>query len=90
MDDISIWMEYTRYIPGIYRKSEFQMLGATTGALNPIDVLVIGAQDGLQLRLEGVRLHFGVYIHHTDLWFGTNILKVEHQSEYNKLKHWTA
>ena len=42
-------------------------LGATTGAMNPIDVLVIGGQDGLQLLLEGVRLHFGVYIHHCSL-----------------------
>ena len=33
----------------------------------PIDVLVIGGQDGLHLGLEGVRLHFGVYIHHCAL-----------------------
>ena len=26
----------------------------------------------------------------TDLWIGTNILKVEHWSEYDNLKHWTA
>jgi hypothetical protein len=26
----------------------------------------------------------------TDLWIGRNILKVERQSEYDKLKHWTA
>jgi hypothetical protein len=25
-----------------------------------------------------------------ELWIGTNILKVEHQSEYNHLKHLTA
>ncbi len=25
-----------------------------------------------------------------DLWIGTNILKVERQSEYDHLKHWTA
>ena len=37
-------------------------LGATAGALNPLDVLVIGCQDCLQLRLEGVSLHFGIYI----------------------------
>jgi hypothetical protein len=30
-------------------------LMANTGALNPMDVLVIGSQDGLQLLLEGVR-----------------------------------
>jgi hypothetical protein len=39
-------------------------LGATAGAHNPLDILVIGVQDGLQLRREGVRLHFGVYFHH--------------------------
>ncbi len=37
---------------------------ATAGALNPLDVLIIGGQDGLQLQLEGVRLHFGVIIYH--------------------------
>jgi hypothetical protein len=26
----------------------------------------------------------------TDLWIGTNILKVERQPEYDNLKHWTA
>ncbi len=30
-------------------------LVANAGSLNPIDVLVIGSQDGLQLQLEGVR-----------------------------------
>ncbi len=35
-------------------------LGASTGALNPLDVLVIGCQDCLQLLLEGNRLHFGI------------------------------
>ncbi len=33
-------------------------LGATAGALNPLDVLVIGCQDCLHLLLEGVRFHF--------------------------------
>jgi hypothetical protein len=33
-------------------------------ALNPLDILIIGGQDGLQLQLEGVRLHFGVCINH--------------------------
>ena len=42
-------------------------LGATAGALNPLDVLVKGCQDGLQLQLEGVRLHFGIYIYHCAL-----------------------
>ena len=42
-------------------------LGATAGALDPLDVLVKGCQDGLQLRLEGVRLHFGIYIYHLAL-----------------------
>ena len=42
-------------------------LVATAGALNPLDVLVIGGQDSLQLRLEGVRLHFGVCIYHRAL-----------------------
>ena len=42
-------------------------LGATAGALNPLDVLVKGCQDGLQLQLEGVRLHFGIYIYHRAL-----------------------
>ena len=32
-------------------------LGATASALNLLDVLVIGDQDGLELRPEGVRLH---------------------------------
>jgi hypothetical protein len=41
--------------------------GATAGALNPHDILVIGCQDGLQLLREGVRLHFGVYLHHSAL-----------------------
>ncbi len=40
-------------------------LGATAGALNPHDILVIGCHDGLQLLREGVRLHFGVYLHHS-------------------------
>ena len=35
---------------------------ANVPALNPLDVLVIGGQDGLQLQHEGVRLHFGVCI----------------------------
>ncbi len=38
-------------------------LGATTGAQNPLDVLIIGCQDCLQLLLEGVRLHFRIYIY---------------------------
>ncbi len=42
-------------------------LGATAGARNLLDVLVIGSQDGLQLRQESVRLHFGVYLHHRAL-----------------------
>jgi hypothetical protein len=44
-------------------------LGATADALNHLDVLVIlvGCQDCLQLRLEGVRLHFGKYIYHRAL-----------------------
>ena len=42
-------------------------LVATAGALNPLDVLVIGGHDSLQLRLEGVRLHFGVCIYHSAL-----------------------
>ncbi len=42
-------------------------LGATAGALNPHDVILIGGQDGLQLLCEGVRLHFGVYSHHSAL-----------------------
>ncbi len=42
-------------------------LVATAGDLNPRDVLVIGGQDGLQLQLEGVRLHFGVCIYHSSL-----------------------
>ena len=42
-------------------------LGATAGALNPLDVLVKDCQDGLQLRLEGVRHHFGIYIYHRSL-----------------------
>ncbi len=42
-------------------------LGATAGAHNPLDILVKGCHDGLQLRREGVRLHFGVYIHHSTL-----------------------
>jgi hypothetical protein len=29
-------------------------LGAATGVLNPIDVLIVGCQDGLQLQLEGI------------------------------------
>ena len=44
-----------------------QTVGATAGALNPLYVLVKGCQDGLQLRLEGVRLHFGIYIYHRAL-----------------------
>ncbi len=41
-------------------------LGAIDGALNPLDVLVIlvGCQDCLQLRLQGVRLHLGICIYH--------------------------
>jgi hypothetical protein len=42
-------------------------LGATAGAHNPLDILVKGCKDGLQLLCEGVRLHFGVYIHHSTL-----------------------
>jgi hypothetical protein len=42
-------------------------LGATTGALNPIDVLIIVCQDCLQLLLEEVRLHFGIHIYHHTL-----------------------
>ncbi len=42
-------------------------LGATAGAHNPLDILVIGSQDGLQLQCEGVKLHFGVYFHHCAL-----------------------
>ena len=42
-------------------------VGATAGALNPLDFLVKGCQDCLQLRLEGVRLHFGIYIYHRAL-----------------------
>ncbi len=38
-------------------------LGATAGSHNPLDILVIGCQDCLQLLCEGVRLHFGVYFH---------------------------
>ncbi len=34
-------------------------LGATAGAHNALDVLVIGDQDGLKLQSQGVRLHFG-------------------------------
>ena len=44
-----------------------QTVGATAGALSPLDVLVKGCQDGLQLQLEGVRLHFGIYISHCAL-----------------------
>ncbi len=43
---------------------DYPGLVATAGALNPLDVLVIGGQDGLQLQLEGVRPHFGVCIYH--------------------------
>ncbi len=43
---------------------DYPGLVATAGALNPLDVLVIGGQDCLQLQLEGVRLHFGVCIYH--------------------------
>ena len=39
-------------------------LGATAGAHNPLDVLVIGGQGGLQLRPERVRRHFGVDLDH--------------------------
>ena len=39
-------------------------LVSTAGALILLDVLIIGGQDGLQLLLEGVRLHFGVCIDH--------------------------
>ncbi len=46
---------------------DYPGLVATAGALNPLDVLVIGGQDGLQLQLEGVRLHFGVCIYHHTL-----------------------
>ncbi len=37
---------------------DYPGLVATAGALNHLDVLAIGGQDGLQLQLEGVRLHF--------------------------------
>jgi hypothetical protein len=40
---------------------------ANVPALNPLDVLVIGGQDCLQLQVEGVRLHFGIYIYHCSL-----------------------
>ncbi len=46
---------------------DYPGLVATAGALNPLDVLIIGGQDGLQLQLEGVRLHFGVCIYHRAL-----------------------
>jgi hypothetical protein len=42
-------------------------LGATAGAVNSHDVDVIGRQGGLQLRLEGVRSHGGVYVQHRAL-----------------------
>ena len=42
-------------------------LGATAGAHNPLDILILGGHDGLQLRREGVRLHFGVCFHHRAL-----------------------
>ncbi len=38
--------------------------GDGAAAAVPLDVLVIGGQDGLQLRLEGVRRHLGIYIQH--------------------------
>jgi hypothetical protein len=46
---------------------DYLALAATAGALNPLDVHVRGGQDGLQLLLEGVRLHFGLYIYHCTL-----------------------
>ena len=46
---------------------DYPGLVATAGALNPRNVLVIGGQDGLQLHLKGVRLHFGVCIYHCAL-----------------------
>ncbi len=42
-------------------------LGATAGAHNTLDILVKGGRDGVQLLREGVRLQFGVYIHHSAL-----------------------
>ena len=42
-------------------------LAATAGAENPLDVQIIGDQDGLQLPLEGVRLNFGLCINHCSL-----------------------
>ena len=39
----------------------------TAGAENPLDVQIIGDQDGLQLPLEGVGLHFGLCINHCSL-----------------------
>ena len=64
--------------------------GATAGALNPLDVLVNGCQDrnGLQLRLEGVRLHFGIYIYHRALAWKClcidAVLKRNQNGVYNK------
>ena len=62
---------------GVWRKSGIILvlelaldhlgLVATAGAHNRLDILVIGCQDVLKLRLEGVRLHFGVYFHHCTL-----------------------
>ncbi len=43
---------------------DYPGLVATACTLNPLDVLVIGGQDGLQLQLEGVRLHIGVCMYH--------------------------
>ncbi len=39
------------------------------GQLNPLDTLMLCCQDCLQLllELEGIRLHFGIYIYHHNL-----------------------
>ncbi len=46
-------------------------LGATAGALNPLDVCNTSRLSGLlataSLLLEGVRLHLGIYIYHCAL-----------------------
>ncbi len=42
---------------------------AATASASYLDVLVIGCQDGSQLRLEGVSLHFGICIQHRALVF---------------------
>ncbi len=46
---------------------DYPGLVATSGSLNPFDVLVIGGQCCLQLLLEGIGLHFGVCIYHCTL-----------------------